>query len=326
MARRDRGFIGLKAKQFTDLDEACEYYDLDFDVHLRPIRAFNPVTREYDIPVYDKQAVERDDRTKPMYIATVGMGYHGMNYRLAFDVAQPLVDAKFTIEQGGAPDKGQRGYLVIDTGEEICLGGDDVIRNRVTLTSSHDGTGKIEVRMTPYRPKSGATLTLHERPLAFKHTRNVTSRIQQGRTSLKRIQSDWAAFGAAAKKMQTIRINDQEAREFIRKVMPPPDGKTASTRLENIWDDIYTTFKTSSTIRLLPTTKGTIFGAVQAFAEWADSRTPRDSKKRNAVAASLDMKIVNDGAKKKAKAWGMGLWCTKQADKQMRAALAVAKK
>ncbi len=314
MARRETAFAGLKQKRYDNIDEACEELGLNIDVFLRPERCPDD-EGEYTVPVTDKVGVLRRDvvRGKPRltYMATVGDGYQLVPYRRAFSIADPMVsDHGFVVVGGGAPNLGERGYLQIETGEEITLAKGDVIRNRILLTSSHDGTGKIQVRMTPYRPKSGTALTFDAgHPLAFKHTLNVTGRLAASKKSLRRIQGEWETFKGGVRKMQTVEMNDFDTKAFISQVLPAPNKKEGpSKRLENMWDEIHHTFNTSPTIRLSPATRGTLFGLVQAFAEWTDSRTPRASDKRDEVSASLDAKLVSDGAKKKAKAWSMALW------------------
>lgn len=314
MARRETAFAGLKQKRYDTIDEACEDLGLNFDVFLRPERAEDD-EGEYTVVVEDKVGVIRRDyvrgKARLTYMASVGDGYQLVPFRRAFSIADPLVENHgFSVVGGGAPNKGERGYLQIETGETITLAKGDVIRNRILLTSSHDGTGKIQVRMTPYREKSGTALTFDAgHPLAFKHTLNVTGRIAASRKSLRRIQGEWETLKGGIRKMQTVQMTDPDAQAFISQVLPAPDKKKGpSKRLENMWDEIYHTFKTSPTIHLSPATRGNLFGLVQALAEWTDSRAPRASEKRDEISAGLDAKLISDGAKKKAKAWSMALW------------------
>lgn len=139
--------------------------------------------------------------------------------------------------------------------------------------------------------------------LSFKHTKNMNSRIASGRRALKRIEGAWAEFTDAAKRMQTVTLTDAEARSFIEEILPA-GKKDASTRLENLREDIYQVYKNTGLLHANPVCRGTMFGLVQAVAEFVDHRsTVRASAKRNEETCAFDAHFLNAGAKKKASAF-----------------------
>jgi len=177
------------------------------------------------------------------------------------------------------------------------------------MTSSHDGGSKIEIRMTPFRKVNGTALTVDAtRPLAFKHTPGVNGRINRARKIFTNVNKSWEEFAGNVAKMITVSVTDDEAKGFINNVL----GESDSTRMEHIKGDIYATFKTG-TACVMPRCKGTVFGLVQAFAEWADhGRTVRQSKRRtDEKAAKIDARLISDSAKKKQRAFSTALWFMK---------------
>jgi hypothetical protein len=136
----------------------------------------------------------------------------------------------------------------------------------------------------------------------------VNGRINRARKIFSSVNHSWDSFATNVAKMITVAVTDDEAKAFITNVL----GESDSTRMENIKGDIYATFKTG-TACVMPRCKGTVFGLVQAFAEWADhGRTVRQSKRRtDDKAAKIDARLISDSAKKKQRAWATALWFLK---------------
>jgi len=309
MAKHLDSFFGLDYRASKSLDEACKKYGFDFEVEKRPLAYASKDGKRLILSPNNEQTV-RDDTP----LGCVGLVYTVVPYRDAFAPVQQLIDAGAKIVAGGCPNNGERAYLILEADGHIVLSETDNIVNRYAFISSHDGSSKIEVRMTPYRAKNGTTLT-HDasRPLAFKHTNLVGSRIQKANQIFDRVNKSWHEFQGAVQKMMSVSLSDQEAKGMIDTVLGG-DLNTDSARLVNIKMEIYTLWKHTGIGTRVGRCKGTIFGMVEAFAEWADRhRTVRKSSKRDIEAASLDAKLVSDSAKKKQKAFAVGLYLSKQA-------------
>jgi phage/plasmid-like protein (TIGR03299 family) len=240
-------------------------------------------------------------------LGRVGPDYALVQYEKAFDWIDVLLnngDAKLI--GGGCPNRGEQAFLIMESDGEIMLAPGDSIKNVFFARSSHDGSCKIEVRMTPYREKTGTTFALDaSKPLAFKHTPGVHSRMARAKRTFSRVQISWDEFSRGAKKLIATPISDEDAKLFIKGVL---DIKKETTRSVNIEQDIYQLFKNTGIGTRIPACRGTLFGLVQTFSEWGDlHRTVRKSHKKTELAASIDAKLIADTAKKKQKAWGMAL-------------------
>lgn len=297
-------FKGFQRTKVVSLDEACEEYAFNFDVEKRALK-YEGSNGEELISPYHEQVV-RADNSAPLGV--VGLGYTIVPYRIAFSPAEELIVQGARIMGGTLANHGEIAYLYMRSPGEIKIGEGDVIYNDYILKSSHDGSAKIELRLTPYRTGNGTALTVDAvKPLAFKHTTKVTDRINRARACGKRIVEAWAEFETSVARMIATPVTEQEARDFIDLVLGG-DKEKDSTRLANIKVDIYTLFKYTGVGTRHPRCRNTVFGLVEAFAEWADHhQTLRKSKKakRDEDAAFLHSRLVADSAKKKQKAYAM---------------------
>lgn len=310
MSKHLDSFYGLNYRAAKSLDDACKLYGFDFEVEKRPL-SFPDKDGNPKLSPNNEQVVRVEG---DIPLGCVGLVYTLVPYRDAFAPAQQLVEGGARIVAGGCPNNGERAYLVMEADGRIILSQGDDIVNRYVFISSHDGSSKIEVRMTPYRAKNGTTLT-HDasRPLSYKHTNLVGSRIQKASQIVDRVNKSWKEFEGAVQKMMSVNLSDTEAKSMIDTVLGG-DLNSDSARLVNIKMEIYTLWKHTGIGTRVGRCKGTIFGMVEAMAEWADRhRTIRKSNKRSVEAASLDARLVSDSAKKKMRAFSVGLYLSKQA-------------
>lgn len=309
MAKRkthvDYSFVGLLMDPCDTLEEAITKYGMDFVAEKRPLR-FPDRNGEYNLtsPRHMQMVNTRTDRP----IWPVGIDYKTVQYEDAYDVCKPLIVAGSRIVGGGCPNVGERAYMVLEATQKIVLSAGDEIVNRYTILSSHDGKGKIEVRSTPYRKLSGIAYTTNaDHPLAFKHTKRVHERVAAVKKIFRNINKNWNEFEEGARKMMAIHLNADQAREFVEAMFPCNDDEEIPTRTQNMRNDVLQLFYETGVGTRMPQCRNTLFGLVEAFSEWADTRNVRKSQLRDEVAAGIDSRLVADGAKKKAKAWGMAL-------------------
>lgn len=305
MANKNFSFKGMSMNPVSTLAEGIEKYGMGFKALKLPL--YFKDENDNDVMSPDHMQMVNGLTGRPMGV--VGCGYVVVDYPIAFSPAEPLLASGARIVGGACPNKGERAYLILESDGVVSLSPGDNIVNRFIMLSSHDGTGKIEVRMTPWRAKTGTALTFDAgHPLAFKHTRRVNTRVQRARKVFKNVNTSWDEFSKGVQKMVTVKLTESQAKEFIENVLPTT-AKETSTRLENIRSEILTIYRDTGIGTRLPKCRGTLFGLVQAFNEWADiKRTVRKSKKRDEVSARLDAMLVSDSAKKKSKAWAMALY------------------
>ena len=296
-------FKGLDGKRYNSVAEACAAIEgFDWVCVGRPL-FYHDLNGE---PLgYAKKVanVWEHDMTP---LGDVSPKYKRVQYNDCMEIATPLIETGgFYIVGGRLKNVGESAILVLESSDVMELGDGESIVNRIVLTSSHDGTGKIEFRVTPYLKKNGTAQSLDVPGLAFKHTLNVTQRMAKGRQAMRKIQGAWEDFTESAKRMQSVKLTDAEARSFIAEVLPSPK-KEISTRLENLRADVYGIYKHTGIARTIPVCNGTLFGIVQAVAEFTDHHAVvRSSDLQDEDACNFDAKFLKSGAKKKAMALGV---------------------
>jgi len=229
-------FSGLiKAEGDNSIESILDRINANFNVRL--------VDLKYSDPSFEpNEEQESLERTAPNVCGIVrtdngdmlGHGSRGYGIYQFSEVAEiirpALEEDKVKFVLGGCPNFGERMYLVMDAAGELQLGTGDTVVNRFILTSSHDGSSKVEVRMTPYRKMSQSAFITDARPLQFKHTKKVADRIAATRKTLASVQAEWAAFESNVRGMIALNLTDEEAISFITKVV----GDSDSTRTINI--------------------------------------------------------------------------------------------
>jgi phage/plasmid-like protein (TIGR03299 family) len=306
MARRPNVFKGLINKEVTTFDEALEAYGIDkVDAEKVPLtyrdRNGNEVVSDRGMEVINNDI----DRS----MGLVGCDYKVVPYSIALSPIEPLIEKGAKLVAGGAPNNGERAYLIIEMPGQITLSAKDKIYNRVLMTSGHDGGACIECRSMPYRPINGTVMTVDaSSPLKFKHTLRAQEKIGRARKIHKRVIDNGDEFKAGVQKLVTVPISDAQAMEFIAAIV----GDGDSTRTVNVREDIFTVYKTTGIGTRLPQCKGTVFGLVQGIAEWADHhKKVRKSKLLDDKSAAISSHLIADAAKKKQKAWALGLYLAK---------------
>jgi phage/plasmid-like protein (TIGR03299 family) len=286
-------------------DEIIESLGLGFTAEKRPLLVEHNAAY-FQVP--DKVAIWHKENDA--YLATVGNNYGLVQYRIAFSLADTLLSEGIEVVRGGPVNRGESAVLVLQAPGVLDLGNGNEIVNEVVLRSTHDGTGRIEVRTTPRNINTGVVLTTDAlRPLSFKHSKRALERVADAKKTIHRIGREWEAFTQAAKSLMSVPLNQAEARGFIASLV---EGKASEegeigVRCQKLRDEIYERWVQGVSSKL-PACRGTLFGLVMAVGEWCDfHKTVKKSKRFNNNAAELNARLLGDAAKKKAKAWSMAL-------------------
>ncbi len=313
---RQHTFQGLSMVPQATLEEAWKYYQMDFEVSMSPLEY--SVRLKNDDGTYRDETftsprevqVYRKDDGRPMGV--VGLVYTPMSHPAAFEFARQLLVGGARIVGGGCPNRGEKAYLILESDGNVALGPRDNIVNRFVLTNTHDGTGKIELRITPFWQRVGTAFNPETgKPLSFKHTTKVASRLASASKVMSHVNRNWHEFTKGVQKMIAMPITEREAKDFIELILPHL-GDEAGPKLEKMRSEVLIIFRSTGIGCRLPACRGTLFGLVQAFSEFADiKQCVRVSKKRDRVSAGLNARLIGEAAKKKQKAFAFALYMMK---------------
>jgi phage/plasmid-like protein (TIGR03299 family) len=205
----------------------------------------------------------------------------------------------------GAPNLGERIYLVMDTGHTFTLGDGelDKVRNFFFLTSSHNGSTSIVGYPAPVFMRDGSVLIFPDArhgAIKIRHTKNALAYVAQAHKLLSKIMDYWQKFTEVFILLRDCQITNAQAEYFLEEVYQSEDGDSkVAQRVRTEIFEAYTTGSVSS----MPYARGTLLGLYLACAHHADNAsTIRKSKKQDAEAAALFSRLMGTQAAHKAEA------------------------
>ena len=180
---------------------------------------------------------------------------------------------------GGSVRGGALCYLSARLDEPQLVDGDtSPIYPYVVITWAHDGSGALQARRTQVRPVCWNTISFGEaeakrtgRNFTFRHTKNVTARIEDAKRVIDGAREDSNAFIELANELAGISVSDEQRELFIRTFVPAPAAKVIS---DDVMDNINEARALVRGVFDSPTMpeahRNTAYGLVQAGVEYLD--------------------------------------------------------
>jgi|GEM_PF-1093315 len=243
-------------------------------------------------PIPDKKALFRDDTGQ--YLATVHRSYQVIQFE---EVARTLVEAAGGVgcifhTAGTLGPNGVRGWLLGELPEPMRVRGDKSIIKRYILGyCGHDGVTPIILKNVATRVVCQNTLgvALGEKDgaeLHIVHTSSARARLEEAGKAFRRLIQGYEYFAELANSLSTIRVSEHQLHKILDVVIPVPQDEADHSRLLKGRRKVIELFHAGTGLEGI---RGTAWGALQAFTEWADHhRTVRTSKDRNAAATRLE--------------------------------------
>jgi len=241
---------------------------------------------ENSLPIEDKYAVVRRCIRPPAFrepdptsvVGVVGERYTVVQDRdLAF-FAQDLIDTSdATFEAGGSLRGGRTTYFVLGLPQEVNIGGEDPLQQKLIVMNAHDGTSALRAWFTAIRMwctnQLNYTFRTAAHRVSIRHTTSATTRLQQARETLGIGWNYLNELTQTAEVLVQQPMTDDQWAQFVEQIFPmPPEeaGPRAHTmatnrreRLVPLWYE-----PTNDNIR------GTRWGALQAVTEYVDWHRP----------------------------------------------------
>lgn len=275
--------LGRLIQQYPTSKEALQFAGLDYIVEKRRLLTFdngnnfgNADTLKATIEVPNYYATIRTDNET--VLGVVGKDYQVVQNVDAFSFFDSIVGGDgIQYETAGALGKGERIFITAKLPEYIRVGSDDLVEKYLFLTTSHDGLGSLTAAFTPIRIVCANTLNaaLHNQTNSVKirHTANAKERLELAHQLMGITNKFSESLEAIFNHWTKVRITDQEVKKLIQLAMVPNKevyqslqaGKDdeLSTYFKNMCEHAFT-YAMANPTQLLPTTKGTLFGAYNA--------------------------------------------------------------
>ncbi|MDC0708750.1 DUF932 domain-containing protein [Stigmatella sp. ncwal1] len=258
-------------------------------------------------PIPDKKALFRDDTGA--FLAVVNKTYEVIQFE---EVARTLVEAAGGVRcivhtAGTLGPNGVRGWLLGELPEPMRVRGDKSIIKRYILGyCGHDGLTPIVLKNVATRVVCQNTLgvALGEKDgaeLHIVHTASAKVRLEEAGRAFRRLLQGYEYFEALANHLAMTRFSEHQLRNVINLVLPLPEDDAQHPRLLKARSKVIELFHAGTGIE--GTIRGTAWGALQAFSEYADHhRSIRATKGKSAGAARLESIWMGSAASMKQQA------------------------
>ncbi|MCR8560466.1 DUF945 domain-containing protein [Mucilaginibacter sp. BJC16-A38] len=229
------------------------------------------------IAVPDYYATVRTDNNK--VLGVVGRDYEVVQNVDAFTFFDSIVGGRDGIlyETAGALGNGERIFITAKLPDYIRVGRNDCIEKYLFLTTSHDGTGSINIAFTPVRIVCQNTLHAALRGqincIKIRHTASATDKLKEAYKMLQITNQLTVELEAIYNRWSRVKISDPELKRLLQMAMCPNRETFESLRLgkdellsghfNNIISGVFDYAMTSPT-QQVETTRGTLFGAYNA--------------------------------------------------------------
>lgn len=263
--------LGQIVQDYPTSNEAIVHAGLDYEVIKTPLYTQSAASEKLLVPDYFSTL--RTDTNE--VLGVVGKDYQIVQNKEAFTFFDSIVGGEGILyETAGALGKGERIFITAKLPNYIRVGKEDLIEKYQFLTTSHDGSGSITAAFTPIRIVCANTLNAALRTqtntVRIRHTANAKGRLEQAHKVMGISDSLSAQLEAIFNHWSKVRINDTEVKKLISLALAPNKEivqqlkKDAQEEFSSCFNNMVENafeYAMSDPTQLMPTTKGTVFGA-----------------------------------------------------------------
>lgn len=277
MSVRQKAWHGLGQiiADYPTSAEAITFAGLDFEVAKKP--------NVHQLPsgislISDNSYFTFRTDTEQVLGDKVGRDYQVVQNTEVFSFFDGIVGNETDIryETAGCLYEGQIVFVTAKLPEYIRVGREDLIEQYLMLTSSHDGSGSINIAFTPVRVVCQNTLNAALKSsscIRIRHTSSASEKLKHAHQMLGLSNRLAEEMGTIYNRWSRVRISDPELKRLVQMAMVPNrevleklrkgQDDELSSHFTNMVDDVMRYAFESPTQQEI-TTKGTVFGAYNA--------------------------------------------------------------
>ncbi|MNX45531.1 hypothetical protein D3C86_760490 [compost metagenome] len=279
--------LGQIVSEYPTSTEAIVHAGLDYEVIKTPLYTQSAASEK--LLVSDYFSTLRTDTHE--VLGVVGKDYQIVQNKEAFTFFDSIVGGNGILyETAGALGKGERIFITAKLPNYIRVGKDDLIEKYLFLTTSHDGSGSITAAFTPIRIVCANTLNAALRTqtntVRIRHTANAKGRLEQAHKVMGISDNLSVQLEAIFNHWAKVSITDIEVKKLISLALAPNKEIVQQLKMDtqeefsscfnNMVENAFK-YAMSDPTQLMPTTKGTVFGAYNAVTGYFQNvRTYKD--------------------------------------------------
>lgn len=235
------------------------------------------VTKE---PVFDSKGIQIPNyfantrSTDNSILGVVSSRYEIVQNKDAFSFTDSLVDEGLTYESAGSLRDGKTIFLLGNMPKTTILG--DEIENYVCFTNTFDGSGAIQVCLTPTRVVCSNTLNFAlrtaKRKWSARHIGDMQSKLHEAQVTLGLINQYTAALNEDAERLAAIKMSDTEVEQMLDMMYPVKEDSSnaVKNRVEKLKDNFFYCLQQDDIKKF----RGTKYGVMMAATDFADHSDP----------------------------------------------------
>lgn len=297
--------LGQIISRYPTSNEAIIHAGLNYTVEKRPLFTYDTQNHNGDtdldiiipeINVPDYFATVRTDTEQ--VLGVVGKDYNILQNQNAFSFFDAIVGGKDGIlyETAGALGNGERAFITAKLPDYIRVGRNDCIEKYLFLTTTHDGTGSIQIAFTPVRIVCQNTLNAalksynHINSIKIRHTASANDKLKEAHKMLGITNHLSNELETIFNRWSRVRITDPEVKRLIQLAMVPSTevynklkkGATdeLSSHFNNMVESAFEYAMVSPT-QQDTLTKGTLYGAFNSISGYFQNvKTYKDDESK----------------------------------------------
>lgn len=204
---------------FTEIEELMRYCGMDWEVEKRSMY-YDAGEGSDLIEVPDKMVVVRCGNDFPLGV--VGNGYKCVGNNEAFGILKDyMAEGGWKAVRVGMAKKGKRVFVVLKSPRDIRIG-DDLVGNYLMVSTSHDGTLKMNFRIMPVRERSIVVLPCGADTTGFglMHTSGISDKINEARRILSLVDGHLSEVSGIYEDLRRTNITDRQMDTYVKNLFP----------------------------------------------------------------------------------------------------------
>lgn len=283
--------LGVRVDSTWEPDAMAVAAGVDWEVRSLPIKAKNPNTNKYSIPVDGFNVITRMSDHK--ILGPCGPRWKPVQNMESIDFFKKFTEAgHMTMETVGSLDGGKQVWGLAKLQKEITLPGDDVVSGHLLLSNPHIWGKSMTIMFTPIRVVCMNTLmmALRHGNQKFRHPHSVEwseSQAAKAEEALGLGEKLMEDFGEKANALAEKVVDDRVIDYYLAKVLCPEavtEGKRGAinvdTGLLNRQFETVKEFVGTQPGAHLKSSEGTLWGALNAVTFFFDHHYGKSADSR----------------------------------------------
>lgn len=293
--------LGVVLDEYPGREEAMKLAGHDWDVIELPSYTFYPnevlaaagLPTNGDVTGEGQGMLKKDHEYKSHIRSDNGAlihksedSFHHIPNRVAYDLAEMLLDQGFKYETGITLKGGKLCALTLLLDEPFTVPGDDSqLLPYLGIAWAHDGSASLRGNPTTIRRVCANTVAFSEaegerngNSFSIRHTKNWKAKVEDAKLALQGVRAEAEATKDLALELAHISLSDQQVDEFIERFTTPPEVLTEAMVSERVRANVakaQAAFRGIYASETIPEAhRNTGWGAFNAAVEYLDHVRP----------------------------------------------------